>query len=77
MRILTSILNLIYWLYFIHMKNAAHFLSNTSEPCCERWYPSKDDCPITNSTTTPKQLDYKPDPSEGYYYPHLDGSNCR
>jgi len=59
-------------------EHAKYFLFDTADDCCSKWYPAKDDCPILdfNDSTTP-QLDYKPNPNEGYYYPHLSGSNCR
>ena len=41
------------------------------------WYPTRGDCPHVGSPTTPLQVDYKPDPSAQFYYPHLTESNCR
>ncbi|KAL9179752.1 hypothetical protein ACHAXT_007722 [Thalassiosira profunda] len=56
--------------------NAEHYLFEEAEPCCEKFYPARTDCPYEGEVT-PKQVDYKPDPSEGYFYPHLSASNCR
>ena len=50
-------------------EHANYFLFDTADDCCSKWYPAKD-CPLLdfNDSTTP-QLDYKPNPNEGYYYP--------
>lgn len=57
--------------------NKEHFLFESDVQCCGNWYPAKDDCPYTESETTPKQVAYKPYASQGYFYPHLSASNCR
>eukprot|EP00578_Thalassiosira_sp_NH16_P025614 CAMPEP_0181100192 /NCGR_PEP_ID=MMETSP1071-20121207/13063_1 /TAXON_ID=35127 /ORGANISM="Thalassiosira sp., Strain NH16" /LENGTH=780 /DNA_ID=CAMNT_0023182907 /DNA_START=66 /DNA_END=2405 /DNA_ORIENTATION=+ len=57
--------------------NKDHYLYITPDGCCATWYPGKEDCPNFDSKITPKQLDYKPYASEGFFYPHLNGSNCR
>ena len=59
------------------MQNKQHFLFESDVECCGNWYPARTDCPHRDSETTPKQMDYKPYASEGYFYPHLEGSNCR
>ena len=41
------------------------------------WYPNRSDCPEVASPTTPQQVDYKPDASKQFYYPHLSESKCR
>jgi len=56
--------------------NQEQFLFENSAQCCGKWYPHRADCPDT-SAVTPTQTDYKPYVSEGYFYPHLHGSNCR
>lgn len=55
---------------------ADHFLFTSPEPCCQKWYPASSDCPY-NDTSTPNQLEYKHDVNQGYFYPHMDDSNCR
>jgi len=56
--------------------NKEHFLFESDTQCCGNWYPARTDCPDTTAVT-PKQVDYKPNASEGYFYPHLDVFNCR
>lgn len=51
------------------------YLFDNEVGCCGTWYPNRPDCPDT-SPTTPQQVDYKPDPNQQFYYPHLSQSNC-
>lgn len=60
-----------------HDQNADHFLYNSAEECCATWYPKKANCPHVESETTPNQVAYKPNVSEGYFYPHMSDLNCR
>ncbi len=53
------------------MKNEEYYLFDDPVACCGTWYPARGDCP-DESEPTPKQTDG----TEGFYYPHLDGSNC-
>ena len=53
-----------------------YYLFDNEVGCCGLWYPGATDCPDTSSAT-PVSVDFLPDVSEQFYYPHLTGSNCR
>ena len=50
---------------------------SSEKECCDRWYPARSDCPELLIPTSPHQVDYKVDKNEGFFYPHLEVSNCR
>mmetsp|Transcript_34642 Transcript_34642/g.58795 ORF Transcript_34642/g.58795 Transcript_34642/m.58795 type:complete len:283 (+) Transcript_34642:995-1843(+) len=79
-RIVSLIVQLLSAQYLLPILQQENFyLFDNDVSCCGTWYPGKDDCPEMDSATTPNELhlDYKPDASQQFYYPHLSESNCR
>ena len=52
------------------------YLFETDVDCCSMWFPSRSDCPDLTEPTE-SDIDGNPYPVGGYFYPHLDESNCR
>jgi hypothetical protein len=48
--------------------------------CCEKWYPSKADCPSTTEAVDPEAEDEpwhsSPFSMDNYYYPDFEMNNC-
>ena len=58
----------------------AHYLFDDPADCCEKWYPSRTDCPDYAAATNPEAEDEpwhsNPYSMQHYYFPAFDRNSC-
>ncbi|KAL3782622.1 hypothetical protein HJC23_000004 [Cyclotella cryptica] len=59
---------------------ADYYLFDNASDCCKLWYPSRSDCPDSQSAVTPNIEDEawlsNPYPFANYYFPDFDAGSC-